>query len=263
MKKILCFFIIASLTLNCSKEIDFKFFVAGHIYGTPNANSKGFYTPFTNAISSLKSDTNLAFGVFTGDIVEKSTNEHWQAFIKDKQLLNVQLHYVFGNHDLKGDTSLTKYYLGQPFYRLKKENTNFIFLDGNIDGWSIKGDQLQFLKKTLQSIKKGENIFIFSHQILWWKKSDDPDFKYVNSLEGRLTPTNFYNTVLPLLHQKENAVYWVAGDIGALRGKVNYSYNNLKNVHLIASGMGNKVDDNFLICTIYKDGSVEWEIVRL
>ena len=128
-------------------------------------------------------------------------------------------------------------------------------LDGNINEWNISGEQLQFLKQSLPNKKDStNNIFIFSHQLIW-QSSSKPEFKKIkpNSLEGRSNNLNFWDEVFPLFSDLTNNVYFFSGDIGAFPNGNELFYAKYLNVTFVATGMGGGMRDNFLIVSVIKD----------
>lgn len=81
-KLVFIFVFFAFLFLSCEKNerkhenesiIDYSFFVAGHVYGSPGVDNAGVHPPFKNQFEYLKNDPTMKFGVFTGDIVPIGT----------------------------------------------------------------------------------------------------------------------------------------------------------------------------------------------
>ena len=51
-----------------SDSTKYSFFVAGHAYGKPGVNKKGFHLPFKDKFNYIQNRTEIKFGILTGDI---------------------------------------------------------------------------------------------------------------------------------------------------------------------------------------------------
>ena len=243
----------------------YSFYIAGHTYGKPGVESKGLYGPFTEKFHLINEYQSIKFGFLLGDLVEKASNEAWRLVKKDLDSLDSRIENIIvpGNHDVGEGTHNAKREIflqqfGKTFFSFKHEKDLFIMLDGNISEWNISGEQLQFLKQALPNKKDPtNNIFIFSHQLIW-QSSSKPGFKKIkpNSLEGRSNNLNFWNEVFPLFSDLANNVYFFSGDIGAFPNGNELFYTKYLNVTFIATGMGGGMRDNFLIVSVIK-GHVE------
>ena len=243
--------------------IDYSFFVAGHVYGTPGRKQPGIYPLFKEKFNDIKNDSLTKFGIFTGDIVKEGTVEEWEEVDKDIADLLKDVYFVVGNHDnADRDMFLERY--GQTYYSFEYRNDLFIILDANIDGWNISGDQLEFLKQKLSEIDQPKrNIFVFFHQLLWWSPCNIYKNVKPNSFEGRHDSINFWSTVEPLFRNTLRNVVMFAGDVGAASWSADFMYDRYDNITLIASGMGEGTGDNFIIVDVLNDKTVEYRLVPL
>lgn len=264
-KLISLFFFAFFLTvdLHSQEELNYSFFVAGHVYGHPGSKTPGIYPPFVKKFEQIQADTLLLFGVLTGDIVRTGSREEWEAVDRDLELLGKKIHFALGNHDYKNPEIIHEKFK-KTYYHFFSNNDLHIILDPNIDCWSISGEQLIYLKKLLKdSAEKADHIFVYFHQVLWWT----PNKKYsdirVNSREGRDPNLNFRSEIEPLFHQLNKAVFLFAGDIGAASWSDDYSYHTYDNMHLISSGMGEGKGDNFLKIHVLKDKTVKIELISI
>jgi hypothetical protein len=248
-----------------SHEEGYSFYIAGHTYGNPGVKSNGLYEPFTEKFHMINNYHSMKFGFLLGDVVRKASNDAWRLVKKDLDSLDSRIKHIVvpGNHDVgkgvnnfKRDIFLQQF--GKTFFSFEHEKDLFIILDANIDEWNISGEQLQFLKQSLSNKKDAiNNIFIFSHQLIW-QDASKPEFKKIkpNSLEGRSSNLNFWNEVFPLFSDFTNDVYFFAGDIGAFPNGNELFYAKFSNVKFLATGMGGGMRDNFLIVSVIK-GKVE------
>jgi len=241
----------------------YSFFVAGHTYGKPGVNNIGFHPPFKQKFNYIRSRPEIVFGVLTGDIVSPGpTSQDWDEIDADIDDLGLPVYFAVGNHDME-NRSLFESRYGSTYYSFVYENDLFIVLDPNIDAWNITGDQLDFLKNTINNkAASSDHIYVFFHQILW--KEIDNQFSYIswNSDAGRAATVNFWSTVMPLFRSLCNEVVMFAGDLGASWSS-NVTYDRFDNITLIASGMGDPDGENFIVVNVANDKSVHYDLICL
>ena len=247
----------------------YSFFVAGHLYGSTSGNSVHIHPPFKAVFPFIRSQPGMAFGVFTGDLVRKSEPENFDTLVSELSKLRLPYYIAPGNHDV-GNRALYESYFGKKerenktYSSFTHENDLFILLDANLNNWSITGEQLFFLEENLaQFADKSRNIFVFVHQLIWW--SNNNEFKNITMNWPPYTPdsTNYWTTIEPLLASAKKPVYLFAGDLGANHIATPFMYFKKGNISYIAGGMGQKIDDNFVIVEVDEDGSVNLELVAL
>ncbi len=253
------------LSWGCSKNIPAKysFFVAGHAYGSPMDKTMGLHPPFVKEVQKINKNKNIELGFFTGDIVRLSKPAYWEAALKDIDKFNCETHVAPGNHDVY-HKNLYEKNLNRYYYAFEKNNDLFIVLDGNEGNWNIEGEQLLFLTKTLsEKAEKAGHVFIFVHQLIWWQDKTEFGRCRPNSFMGKADTLVFHQKILPLLLDAQKPVYVFAGDVGVYKDKCSVSNHQIKNVSLVASGMGNHKTDNYLIINVLEDGKVEINIIWL
>jgi hypothetical protein len=268
MKYILLIF-SGMLFLGCTeseKKIQQSFFVAGHAYGKPApTGEKELYPPFKEKFSFLNSK-NLSFGVLLGDVVRYPSS--WPNVLKELEDLTMPYYIARGNHD--GPLDNFEDMFGKSYQKFVQDNNLFIILDPNIDQWNISGDQLVFLKETLQyEGQNADHIFIFMHQLIWWSKEKFSEPK-PNWQQNRAETPNYWSTIQPILESIGKEVYLFAGDVGAFSKEykkkdhiIEYAYFKENNITYIATGMGGGVRDNIVIVDIYEDKSVKLNLIHL
>ena len=256
---------ICALLLGCSNKKEangYSFFVAGHVYGSPGTSERGLHKPFMDEILGM-ADIPFSFGVLTGDVVQNGHKDEWNELENDLDSLDVKIHFALGNHDYK-NAALIKQLFPVTYYSFKKENDLHIVLDPNIDNWNISGEQLIFLRKTLEEeAYSSDNVFVYSHQLLWWAPDNDYHIIRINSAEGRATKINFWDEIAPLFRRFSTPVYMLAGDIGAAEWADDYSFDLDENIHLISSGMGEGKGDNFLNVKVLETKEVIVELISI
>ena len=243
---VFCLLLLGSCSLNPKA---YSFFVAGHVYGSPSDTLPGLHPPFVADFGYIKSVEYMKLGFFTGDIVYHSRPVYWDSVDQAIAKLNLPIYFAVGNHD-EGHKSPYRDRYGKTYQKFESEGDLFLILNPGLGGWNIWKDQMVFLKSALNKAKKYKNIFVFFHQVLWWS----PDGKYrtiqINSLDGRSPEINFWSEVEPLFRATGRPVYLFAGDIGANAQKTAFFYDQYENITLLASGMGNISQDNYLIVNV-------------
>lgn len=279
MKNVFLFLWVIVVLSSCNNnhstrtaEEEYSFFVAGHLYGVTwgkNRNSLHIHEPFKEYIPKINKYPNMAFGIFTGDIVRNSTRANYDTTIHDLQALKMPYYVAPGNHDV-GNRELFESYFGdstennRSYGYFKYNNDLFIILDANLNHWNIKGEQLKFLKQTLRSESgNSRNIFVFLHQLIFWNKFNA--FKNIHLNWPPYTPdtTNYWSEVEPVLAGTKKTIYLFAGDLGANAEATPYMYYQKNNIVYIASGMGNMKEDNFIFVNVDRSGAVSFDLKAL
>jgi len=192
----------------------------------------------------------------------------WKRTQEDISKFSMPVHVSRGNHD--GKLENFEKLFGKSYKKFFEGNDLFVILDLNLDHWNITGEQLTFLRNALRiDAKKARNIFIFSHQVLWYDKEKFPE-PVPNSLYDRSKETNYWSEIEPLLVATNKPVYVFADDVGDFsmekrkrKNPIEYSYYKEKGVSYITSGMGGGVRDNFIIIDVYNDDSVGFRLIHL
>lgn len=241
----------------------YSFFVAGHTYGKPRVDNVGFHPPFKKKFNLINNDMSIEFGVLTGDIVKTSTEKNWNEIDQDLNLIIHPVYFSVGNHDIDNlELYLSRY--GNTYKSFIHNSDLFIILDPNIDKWNISGDQLLFLKSTLEKNHFNvDNIFVFFHQLLWWDEDNLYKNVKMNSTDGRADSINFWNEIIPLFISIKNKIYMFAGDVGAFNNGSEFMYHSYSNITFIASGMGGEVRDNIVFVDINEDKTVSFRLIAL
>jgi len=247
---------------------EYSFFVAGHTYGSPSktAKNRGLYEPFKQKTAYINDQQKMVFGFLLGDVVKNP--KFWPPAQRDIADFDMPIHIARGNHD--GPLIPFEKKFGKSYKYFSHADDLFIVLDPNLDKWNISGKQLNFLKKVLKTdAQNARNIFVFSHQLLWWstEKHRNPA---PNSRQGRDKEINFWSEIAPLFEATNKKTTFYAGDVGAFskekrkaKGIVEYSYFQKNNLTFIATGMGGGVRDNFVITDVSAKGSVSYRLIHL
>ena len=236
----------------------YSFFVVGHAYGNPIHYQYGIYPPLQSYFEQLNQKEDLAFGVLTGDVVPKNTQAYWDSAYSDISQLNMPVHIAPGNHD-RGEVFDKK--VNPAHYAFKNGDDLFLVLD--TEDWQVEGKQKEFFFNAIESIEYIRNLFIFSHELVWWS----PKNKY-SEIEINYRPhypggTNFWNELLPDLQQLNCPVIWFAGDVGSKPECTPVSFSEEGNVMLVSNGVGSGTQDNVIIVDISDQGDVSFRIIHI
>jgi hypothetical protein len=236
----------------------YSFFVAGHAYGNPINYQYGIYPPLKAYFEQLNQEKSLSFGVLTGDVVAKNTQAFWDSAYADIELLNIPVYIAPGNHD-RGEVFKSK--KNPAYFSFRKMQDLYIILD--TDRWMVDGLQKIFLFNTLDTSTNIRNVFIFSHELVWWS----PDNQY-SKIEINYRPhypgkTNFWHELLPKLQSLGKPVYWFAGDVGSKPECTAISYSQEESVTLISNGVGGGIKDNVIHVDLSRDGAVSFRVINL
>jgi hypothetical protein len=236
----------------------YSFFVAGHTYGNPITYQYGLHPPFSKQTVFLNKYPDLEFGVFTGDVVPFPTQDYWDSARVDIDKFNVPIHIAVGNHD-KGPIFDSLY---SSHYQFKIHNDLFIILAPT--NWNIENDQKLFLESTLlENHSQVNNIYIFTHELIWWSPTNEfanIDINYLPNYPGN---SNYWTDIFPTLDTLSNDVVLFAGDLGATQVVSPYLYHKSNNITYIANGMGSNKDDNIIMVSIDEEDLPHFKLLGL
>ncbi len=189
------FFIVLILTslVSCQyneEKVSYSFFVAGHTYGNRSVGQKGLHPPFKASFPIIQSYEGISMGFLTGDIVFKCDSSSWDAVDQDLEALGIPVYLTPGNHDVV-DRALYESRYSSPitqttYYSFYFMKDLFIVLDATIDPWNISGDQLDFLEETLHNAKPGGSIYVFMHQLIWWRREYSAELELLGGPRAHL-----------------------------------------------------------------------------
>ena len=228
-------------------QIKYKFVIAGHAYGSHHETNPALYPKFLDLFKPQAK--NYSFIVFAGDQIRDAEKRNTDILISQLDQLGIPYFLTRGNHD-SSDYLYEKFkekYSGT-FYSFRKENEKFIVLDCIEDNGDIGEDQLSFFKQELETLGKDvKNVFIVVHELIWTIENDK--FKGVAHNMGVVYEGgNFWGRIYPLLLSANKNInfYIVAGDVGGGRDRISAYYEKQGNITLLATGMGETVDENFM-----------------
>ena len=244
----------------------YSILVAGHAYGAHAGPNIGLHPPFVNKLNE-RTDTSVAAIFLTGDIVNVSNSASWAKVEHELADLQLPAYYVMGNHD-SNSTGLAVFMKkhGGAYYSFTIQNELYIVLNSTEFDRSISPVQLQFLDSVLQNAASpNRRVFIFFHEVIW---NSHEKYRLVRSNDRSKydlikNVSNFWQKVYPILTAyPEKNFYLFAGDVGGRPDAVAAFYDRWENVSLMASGMGEVRDENYLEVRILPD-TVTFELISL
>jgi hypothetical protein len=234
----------------------YSFIVAGHGYGAHAGTNIGLHPPFMEKLPAAI--TPEVFELFlTGDIVNNSNTACWSQVGADLENIGIPSYYIMGNHDSNsaGYTAFNEKH-GGTFYSFDYRGDCYIVLNSTKTERSISPDQIGFLRTTLQNPLLSKRVFIFFHEVLW-----NSDVKYKDVMSNSRSRhsqvavySNFWSDVYPLLsNYGDKNFYLFAGDVGGNTDAISAFYDVRGNITLLASGMGEVADENYLKVDVLTD----------
>ncbi len=238
-----------------------SFYIAGHAYGQSRASTVGIYPPLYSYLKQHPAD----FIVYAGDFVRRCDKHSLSAFEQQMKKLEYQYYLALGNHDYGRPCKdlITKKW-GNLHYSVQLKNVLLLFLNSQESFPNIAAKQLHMVDAQIKD-STSQIVFLFLHELLWldnrWKHrgvSGNGFSRYPYLKNG-----NFRKLLLPLLQSYSNKqIYVIAGDTGHAGKSIPAYWEKLANVTLLATGMGNGIDDNILGVEINK-GQVEVRLIPL
>jgi len=153
-----------------------SFYVAGHTYGN---HSKGgtvkqdnMHPPFTRFLPKIAKDETIEFGILTGDTVIIPSERSFLNLIEVMEETEKPYYIAPGNHDLSDGGTYYDNYFGDRNQSFLMENNLFIILTP-IENWSIADEQLKMIQQVVTNNPNVDNIFIFTHYLIWLEKGNN------------------------------------------------------------------------------------------
>jgi hypothetical protein len=256
----------------------YSFLAGGHLYGA-HENNRSVYpaASFLGNIHRLNANPSL-FLVATGDVIRSAANPAMiEAARSSFTGLNLPVFNAPGNHDLDDRAAYEKAFAIVPPNGLMDlpgsanqlgffvRDDYFLILDSEYLLHKQASQILSFVARQADRLKKRakpvRHLFVFSHRLLWALCSEklagaenlanEPLGDKVN----KDSTCAVMDAVLALPHTGGN--YWISGDVGThFSVPVLYGYDESRNLHAIASGIGDTPNDALLKVTVNPEGKV-------
>jgi len=243
-----------------------EFIVAGHAYGHHVGDNIALCDPFLRALER-EDLTRFDFLILTGDFVRMCDQRALDQLELELNALPIPTYVVMGNHE--ETTPLCRAWVkerhGDTFYAFEHGDAHFIVLDSELEERSISSGQLEFLSAEIDRADEEAVVFVFFHELLWLSRGGRYRHVRANrrSRQENVTSSNYWQDVAPILaaHPRKR-IFVIAGDVGGNPDAVPAFYEELGHVTLIASGMGEGVQSNYL--QVHLDGrAARFELVAL
>lgn len=233
---------------------EYNFTVAGHLYGSPESINQSYPAESLLANTGFIKSLNSTFFISLGDNCQNGNDSLSLKIFEESFTKNIKIPVftTYGNHD--GDRKSIEKRIGKKtFYSFEFNKDLFIFLDSELNNIDLNGICLNFMIKILKdAIQESNlnNIFIFSHKLMW--ATMDSKFKIItsNSNDSKYDYNRynyFTSKISPLINKlsiRKN-IFWMAGDIGANQSLPLF-YGKLNRLHVIATGIGDTPNDLIL-----------------
>lgn len=261
----LSFIILFTITLQ-SQNISYSFIAAGHAYGSHNGDNIGLHPPFLNSLNN-GFDSTIHFFVFTGDIINHSTQESWQQFENEINQYQLPYYCAMGNHD--NNEVAHHFYnekFGNHYYAFEYKGDRHIVLNSTEQDRSISAEQLEFLEMQLSLESEVNNVFIYFHEVIWnsHQKYKDTRSNSRSRYDKVKDLSNYWTDVHPILEQYNDREFIIiSGDVAGNPDAVPAFYDKWGHITLISSGMGEVEDENYLQVDVLDDGSVKFKLIAL
>ena len=140
----------------------------------------------------------------------------------------------------------------------------FLVLNSTLKERAISADQLSFVEQEIKRNDELKRIFIFFHEVLW--NSDEKYSEVLTNNRSRYYQikeySNYWQGLHPLLVETQKDIYIITGDVAGREDAIPAFYDKVDNVTLIASGMGEVREENYLKVKVYAD-SVQFKLIPL
>ena len=240
-----------------SNEKNIRILIAGHSYGSPSGKNFSTYPTFLKALNK-KYKEKLSLIILGGDIVRKSNKKNLTNVKDELAKFTENLMIAPGNHDVKKSYSNER----KIFYEIFKKNSKkyilnsnlFYVLDSSFDPYQIDNNNFNSISYILDK-HKFKNIFIISHHIIWHNQVKK---NIVNNNKNRELVENNFKEFFKLIENKspKSTKYFVAGDVGANKSSKGFYCEKKDKTFFIATGMGNKLNDNFISIVFSETGNI-------
>ena len=245
-----------------SPQRTINFIAGGHAYGSHSGTNEGLYPKFQNALQTVSA---IDYLVLVGDIVRVSNEAAWDSVANQLAPFAFEKLFVLGNHD-NSDYARTLFIgtYGNTFYAVNESTFTFIILDCQKPWGTIPQEQLTFIKQQIDARPAIGLVFVFFHELLWTQGKDEYSHVAHNfgTYDGQFI-TNFWGELYPLLSgYSAKKFYIIAGDVAGTTGAIPAFYEEVGNVTLIATGMGQIQDENYLKVSVCNT-TVNFSLVAL
>ncbi len=246
----------------------YRFLAAGHWYGAnENYQSMGPASSLLGAIDKIKAtQPNWIFAL--GDVVRNSDNVQQVAqYQHTLEAFGCPTILVPGNHDLLADGSLPES-IGMELPCQRAYGDQFIFLNTEKLLQHRGHELLKQLKELPSECDGGQNLFVFSHRLMW--ALADPEFERMDEFANEPLRDKVDLDTLKMVFDavgklaRNRPIYWFSGDIGASWSlPVFEGHSKDQKRHYFAAGLGDTEEDAFWKVQVDAEGKVSTSLLSL
>ena len=223
-------------------ENDTELLFIGHAYGNPHAGNDEKIEPSLLTFLNNKDLSKYKYIVWGGDFFETCSNEsEVENFFKLLPYKAIEKSiFVYGNHEM--------YCYEKETLRFIKKNENQLITINDYDLFFINSNfkNINQVNQALKLVEKSEKKIIFTHQVIF---SPDNWFLRTNSRDFYSVANKFYNELIKI----SKNITIISGDIGAFKRMPYLVYFKNSGNNLIASGLGNGVNNYIVSIKIEKN----------
>jgi hypothetical protein len=249
------------------------FYAVGHFYGEHFGGVNDHPAPsFVSYAPKIANDNDISFGIIMGDVAIQPSDEEYQRDIAVLASTGKDFYAIPGNHDEADGGALFEKYFGKKYNSFSRDKNLFLLLDSNMseNGISAEGAQAQMIRGALQENPDVNNIFVFTHELIWYDQNDPKFNWYKRSPNDNIginyslqMPSTFNDELLPLFEGIDADIYFIAGDANMYEQDSGIFYGYYDGITYIATGLGSEVRDNILKFDIYRNGDVDIDLIAL
>ncbi len=246
----------------------YRFLAAGHWYGAnENYQSIGPAASLLGAIDKIKAaQPNWVFAL--GDVVRNSDNVQQVAqYQYTLEAFGCPTILAPGNHDLLADGSLPPS-IGAELPCQRAYGDQFIFLNTEKLLQHRGHELLKQLKELPSECDEGQNLFVFSHRLIW--ALADPEFERMDEFANEPLRDRVDLDTLKMVFDavgklaRNRPIYWFSGDIGASWSlPVFEGHSQDQKRHYFAAGLGDTEEDAFWQVQVDEEGKVTTSLLSL
>jgi hypothetical protein len=243
----------------------YSFIISGHFHGeSSNASTFPASTILAgiDTINSLEPRFLMSLGDMFLDVDDTYIRNYDRSLFRK---LKAPLFNAVGNHDLSNGNMYEKIY-GQTYYTFRTGTEYFIVLNTEINDGSIKNEQLDFLKRAVDTaLMPGiKNVFICSHRPVWSENNIRYKDLFAGNTRTAIGKNNFDDVIEPLINKISRAknIYWISGSLANGPASFFYDRNDEAGITYMQTAIRDLPRDAILMVTS-DNGKISFKGVSL
>lgn len=177
--------------------------------------------------------------------------------------------WSIGNHDDDNITTFEKHTGRRNYYSYYSNGVTFLVLDTETDDSKIIGEQLKFVRNTLDTIEDSKNVIIMTHKLIWLYGNsglraygEERSNVKIGDKSWNIKKNNFFYDIYPrltFLESKGVNILCLGGDLG-VNASV-FEYQTKEGVDFLANGIGNDISKDKILVITNDQGIISWEFL--